>query len=81
MIGQKKGSPKNRNRFQFLKEISLKTICDNKKKYNLKFSHKIPLKLNRIKKKVHQKIEIAFNFTNEIPLKINRTKKKGSQKN
>ena len=32
------------------------------------------------KKKVHQKIEIAFKFTKEIPLKFIRTKKKLSLK-
>ena len=33
-----------------------------------------PLKMNRTKKKVHQKIETVFNFIREIPLKMNRTK-------
>ena len=52
------------------------------KKINFQFYIKeISLKMNRTKKKVHQKIEITFNFTKEIPLKMNRTKKKGSPKN
>ena len=33
-----------------------------------------PFKNESYQKKVHQKIEIAFNFIREIPLKINRTK-------
>ena len=36
--------------------------------------YKIPLKMNRTKKKVHQKIEITFKFMKEISLKFTRTK-------
>ena len=36
--------------------------------------------MNRTKKTVHHKFEIAFNFTIEIPLKMNRTKKKVAKK-
>jgi len=44
------------------------------------FIYKIPLKMNRTKKKVHQKIELIFSFTKEIPLKIIRNKKKSTLK-
>ena len=33
------------------------------------FTKEIPLKINRIKKNVHQKIENAFNFIREISMK------------
>ena len=39
------------------------------------FTKEIPLKLNRTKKKVYQKIELTFNFTKEIHVKIIRNKK------
>ena len=40
----------------------------------------IAFKLNRTKKKVNYKFEIAINFKIEIPLKINRIIKKVHQK-
>ena len=44
------------------------------------FTKEIPLKLNRTKKKVYQKIELTFNFTKEIHVKIIRNKKKSTLK-
>ena len=41
----------------------------------LNFIYKIPLKINRTKKKVHQKIELTFSFRKEIHLKIMEQKK------
>ena len=51
----------------------------NHKQIGFNFTKEIPLKLNRTKKKVYQKIELAFNFKKEIPL-LNGTKKKVYQK-
>ena len=44
-------------------------------KISADFTKEIPLKLNRTKKKVYQKIELTFNFTKEIHVKIIRNKK------
>ena len=44
------------------------------------FTKEIPIKMDRTKKKVHQKIELIFSFTKEIPLKNIRNKKKPTMK-
>ena len=41
----------------------------SKEKNDPQFYMRIAFKLNRTKKKVHHKFEIAFNFKKEIPLK------------
>ena len=50
------------------------------RKNHLQLYMRIAFKMNRIKKKVHHKIEIAFNCMKEIPLKITRSKKKSNLK-
>ena len=51
------------------------TKKNQKSRIRLQFYKKIPLIINRTKRKSSPKIEIGFNFTIEIPLKITRTKK------
>merc|ERR1712208_112947 len=50
----------------------------NHKQIVVNFTKEIPLKLNRTKKKVYQKIELTFNFTKEIHVKIIRNEKKST---
>ena len=65
-----------------MKEITLNSFgtIPTKKKIGFNFTKEIPLKLNRTKKKVYQKIELTFNFTKEIHVKIIRNKKKSTLK-
>ena len=57
-----------------MKEITLNSFgtIPTKKKIGFNFTKEIPLKLNRTKKKVYQKIELTFNFTKEIHVKISK---------
>ena len=49
--------------------LQKKSIEKNQKiEITFTFTKAIPLKINRIKKKVHQTIENAFNFRREIPI-------------
>ena len=50
-------------------KIPFHFISLRKLKNYLQFYMRIAFKLNRTKKKVHHKFEIAFNFKKEIPLK------------
>merc|ERR1712074_502627 len=52
----------------------------NHKQIGFNFTREIPLKLNRTKKKVYQKIELTFNLTKEIHVKIIRNEKKSTLK-